>query len=118
VHEIISLDRFRALATVSRTLKTVVLGALQGRFAAVRRTPDKGAELRLTRGDARIAARECGALDGIAAHKLPLRPRRLAKLRLFRRWKLLEPFKAASDAPVAYAAVAERLRSVRFRRRL
>jgi hypothetical protein len=118
VHEIISLDRFRALAAVSRALKTIVRSALADRFAAVHRTPDKRGELRMTRGGDRIAERACAALDGLADLKLPARPRRRGKLRLFRSWKLLEPLKSLPVAPRDYAAIADRLRSARWRRRL
>jgi hypothetical protein len=113
VHEVIPLLRARAILP-----KRIALYELARRFACAEKGPPKHAELRRTeRATSRVAGRERDPLAGIPLAKYAPRVRRVAKLRLFRVWKLFQELKALQPPP-SYRPIAERLRSLRGRRRL
>jgi hypothetical protein len=117
VHDIIPLYRAREQAAP----KLIARRELASRFgAAEEKAPRKEEELRMRRSPCWMEGREEDAIAGLAAVKFTPRTRRAGKLRLFRVWKLFQELKqVAKTADVtAYRPVAERLRGLKFRRRL
>jgi hypothetical protein len=98
----------------------IVRAQLATRFAPEAKAPPKGDELRMGRAPGRMHGRCTDAIAGLQAVKYLPRARRAGKLRLFRVWKLFQDLKqvATTRDATAYRPVAERLRSLRFRRRL
>ena len=101
-------------------VKTIATAALAVRFATVEKVPPKARELRARRPESRFAGHEMDAAAGFGQVKFAYRLRKSAKLRFFRVFKLLDEQKAAPGEVEAsqYRSVAERIRRIRWMRRL
>jgi len=107
VGDLISLFRWKALGPP----------ALRERFDRQEKAPPKAHDLRAARPDSRMAGRVLDPMAHLGALKDGTPPRRRAKLRFFRVFKLLEGVKAdPSEAPVRELDAG--FRALRWQRRL